>query len=156
MIERLDLEDHKTTKKILELQKSAYKVEAELIGFYEIPPLKDTVESLKACGEIFYGYYIQDILAGMVSYKIVENVLDIHRVAVDPLYFRRGIANKLIHFIEDLERNVDRAVVCTGKKNLPAIHLYKENGYQKKREFEIAEGIYMIELEKNATPIEFP
>ncbi len=103
MIKKLDLKDLETAKHILELQTASYRVEAEIIHFYEIPPLKDTIESLKEWDEIFYGYYINDVLAGIISYKIIENVLDIHRVAIHPNFFRRGIAGKLVSFVEGLK-----------------------------------------------------
>jgi len=113
MIRKLDLEDTETLRQILELQLASYKVEAEMIGFYDIPPLKDTMDSLKECGEIFYGYYAGNVLAGIISYKVDENVLDIHRVAIHPNFFRMGIADKLVRFIESIEKNIMEITVCT-------------------------------------------
>lgn len=148
MIKKLNLEDMKTTTNVLELQIASYKIEAELIGFYEIPPLKDTLASLNECDEIFYGYFINDILAGIISYKVIENILDIHRVAVHPCFFKRGIAGKLVSFIEKVEDNINKFVVCTGKENIPAVNLYLKNGYQKTQDIEISKGIYLTEFEK--------
>jgi len=148
MIEKLELEDIEVTKRILELQIASYTIEAKIIGFYDIPPLKDTIDSLQACDEIFYGYSTNGSLAGVISYKIIENVLDIHRVAIHPSFFRMGIAGKLINFIQELEYNVNRVVVCTGKENLPAVNLYLKNGYKKKKDIEISKGIYISEFEK--------
>ncbi|HAG42334.1 MAG TPA: GNAT family N-acetyltransferase, partial [Clostridium sp.] len=70
MIKQLDLKDKKVLEKVLDVQISSYKIEAEIIGFDEIPPLKDTINTLKQCNETFYGYFIDDILAGIISYKI--------------------------------------------------------------------------------------
>jgi len=148
MIEKLNLKDIETTKSILELQIASYKIEADMIGFYEIPPLKDTIVSLKECEEIFYGYYRNNVLIGIISFKIIESVLDIHRVAIHPLYFRMGIAGKLINFIEGLESHIKKVIVCTGKDNLPAVNLYLKNGYKKKNDFEISKGIFMTKFEK--------
>ena len=148
MIEKLNLKDLETAKSVLDLQIASYKIEAELIGFYEIPPLKDTIDSLKVCDEIFYGYRINGILAGIISYKIIENILDIHRVAIHPLFFRMGIAGKLLNFIEGLESNINKIVVSTGKENLPAVNLYLKNDYKKKNDIEISKDIYITEFEK--------
>jgi ribosomal protein S18 acetylase RimI-like enzyme len=148
MIKKLNLKDKETAKRVMELQIASYKIEAGIIGFYEIPPLKDTIDSLKVCDEIFYGYLIDDVLAGIISYKITENVLDIHRVAIHPLFFRMGIAGKLVRFIEELGSNINKVVVCTGKENLPAVNLYVKNGYKKKKDIEISKGIYITEFEK--------
>lgn len=148
MLKKLDLKDIETVSHILELQITAYKIEAEIMDFYDILPLKDTVESLQVCDETFYGYRINGSLAGMISYKIIEDTLDIHRVAVHPSFFRMGIANKMIHFIEGLECNIEKMVVCTGKKNQPAVNLYLKNGYKKKRDIEVGRGVYITEFEK--------
>ncbi len=148
MIERLNLKDIETAKRVIKLQMASYKIEAEIIGFYEIPPLKDTIDSLIACEEIFYGYNINDDLAGVISYKIIENILDIHRVAIHPMFFRRGIAVELVNFIEKLGSNINIVAVCTGKENLPAVNLYLKNGYKKKKDIEISKDIYLTEFEK--------
>ncbi len=148
MIKKLNLKETETAKNVLELQIASYKVEAEIIGFYEIPPLKDTINSLKECDEIFYGYHIKDTLAGIISYKIIDNVLDIHRVAVHPQFFKMGIAGKLINFVEGLESNINKVVVCTAKKNLPAINLYFKNGYKDINDIEISKNIYLTGFEK--------
>ncbi|AFS78456.1 acetyltransferase, GNAT family [Gottschalkia acidurici 9a] len=148
MIKKLSLKDMQTVKKILELQKISYEVEAEIIEFYEIPPLKDTIASLSKCNENFYGYFINNILAGIISYKTTENILDIHRVAVHPHFFRMGIAGKLLDFVEGFEKDLNKAVVCTGKKNLPAINLYLKNKYQKIQDIKISENIYLTKFEK--------
>ena len=148
MIKKLNIKDTEVAKCVLELQLVSYKIEADIIGFQEIPPLKDTIDSLKRCGEIFYGYYMNDVLAGIISYKIIETVLDIHRVAVHPLFFRKGIASKLIDFIEELGINIIKVIVCTGKDNLPAVTFYLSKGYKSIKDFEISKGIYITEFEK--------
>lgn len=148
MIKRLDLTNMKIASSVLQLQMASYKIEAELINFYEIPPLKDTLDSLTECNEIFYGYFINDVLAGIISYKVIKNILDIHRVAIHPNFFKRGIAGKLISFIEKIENTINKVVVCTGKENLPAVNLYLKNGYHKTQDIKISKGIYLTEFEK--------
>lgn len=149
MIKKLNLNNTETVKNILELQKASYRIEAKLIGFYDIPPLKDSIESLKECGEIFYGYYVEDVLAGVISYKRIDDVLDIHRLAIKPRFFHMGIAGKLISFVEELENSISKAVVCTGKENAPAVSFYLKNGYKKTKDIEISKGIYLTQFEKS-------
>jgi ribosomal protein S18 acetylase RimI-like enzyme len=148
MIKKLDLKNTETAMKVLDLQQNSYKIEAELIGFFDIPPLKDTIDSLMECNEIFFGYFEEEVLFGIISYKVIENTLDIHRVAVHPQFFRRGIAAKMLDFVEKLETDVKKVVVCTGKVNLPAISLYLKNGYRKTKDIEIGENVYITEFEK--------
>lgn len=148
MFKKLNLNNTETVKNILELQKASYRIEAKLIGFYDIPPLRDTIESLKKSDEIFYGYYVESVLAGVISYKRIDDVLDIHRLAIKPIFFHMGIASKLISFIEELENSKSKAVVSTGKDNIPAVNLYLKNGYKKVKDIEISEGIYLTQFEK--------
>lgn len=148
MIKQLDVKDIKTAEKIVELQRRSYALEAELIGFYDIPPLKDTVEALNKCDENFYGYYEGDILAGLISYKRENGLLDIYRVAVHPGHFRKGIAAKLVGHIAGLNKGVNKIVVSTGLKNQPAVNLYLKLGFRKVREFEVAEGVYIACFER--------
>lgn len=59
-----------------------------------------------------------------------------------------SISDKLINFIEGIENNINKIIVCTGKRNLPAINLYLKNGYNKKSDIEIGSGIYITEFEE--------
>lgn len=71
MIKQLDLKDEKVLEKVLDIQMASYKIEAEIIGFDEIPPLKDTINTLKQCNETFYGYFIDKL--GNKSSEDVRN-----------------------------------------------------------------------------------
>lgn len=149
MISKLKIKDYKTAKSVLDLQLASYPIEAKLINFYDIPPLKDTVEKIANCNETFIGYYIDQTLAGILSYRIIDQAVDIHRVCVHPHYFRRGIGEKLITYVEAQNGHVNKIIVSTGKANLPAIKLYEKNGFIKMRDIEVAENFYITELEKN-------
>ncbi|HEU4965088.1 MAG TPA: GNAT family N-acetyltransferase, partial [Bacilli bacterium] len=63
-IRPLDLTDKKEAMQLLAVQIPAYRVEADLIGFDGIPPLHDTLETLQACGESFYGAFLDGELVG--------------------------------------------------------------------------------------------
>lgn len=148
MIKKLDLTDEETARLVLDLEIISYAIEAKMIDYYDIPPLKDTIDSLKVCDEIFYGYYLDNLLVGIISYKIIKDVLDIHRVAINPQFFRRGFAHKLITFVEELNSKISIFTVCTGKDNLPAVNLYLKNDYKKKRDIEVSDEMYITEFEK--------
>ncbi|NRD78500.1 hypothetical protein HPT25_14130 [Bacillus sp. BRMEA1] len=80
MIKRIDITNPKLAMEVLNVQIPSYKVEAALIDSDEIPPLKDTVDTLQQCGENFFGYYINEKLSGVISIKIENGVMDIHRL----------------------------------------------------------------------------
>ena len=148
MIKKLNLENIEVIKEILDLQLASYRVEADIIGFDGIPPLKDTVCTLKESKEEFYGYFIEEVLAGIISYKIKNSILDIHRVAVHPSFFRRSIAEQLISFVEENNKNIAKIIVGTGRENKPAVSLYLKKGYHKTEDMEVEKDFYITSFEK--------
>lgn len=117
-------------EEVLRLQKQAYKVEAAYIGTFDIPPLKETLNELLNSGEKFIGYFVEDTVAGVLSYKFKKGVIDIHRVMVHPSFFRRGIARSLIKHVENKMDSAEFVIVSTGAKNLPAVKMYQRLGFE--------------------------
>lgn len=148
MIRKIDITDPIFAKEVLNIQIPSYKVEAKLIGFDEIPPLKDTVDSLQKCGENFYGYYINDKLSGVISIKIENGVMDVHRLFVHPKHFRKGIAKMLLDFVETNETGFETIIVTTGSHNVPAINFYQKNGFSKTKEIKVAERLSVTLFDK--------
>ena len=128
MIKELDLTNRKVVEEILKVQIPSYMVEAEIIGYSDIPPLKDTVATLQHCGEAFFGYYIKEELCGAISIKIEKGVIDIHRLIVHPNHFRKGIAESLLTYINSKD-DIELIKVATGSKNTPAVNFYRKNGF---------------------------
>ncbi|MDR4947894.1 GNAT family N-acetyltransferase [Neobacillus cucumis] len=148
MIKKIDITNPKFAKEVLDVQIPSYKVEADLIGFDEIPPLKDTVDTLQQCGENFYGCYINEELSGVISIKIENGVMDIHRLFVHPKHFRRGIGKMLLDFIQTHENGFETIIVSTGSKNEPAINFYQKNGFSKTKERKVTEGLLLTFFNK--------
>lgn len=143
MIRTLDITDRETARQVLEVQLSSYRVEAELTGFDGIPPLKDTVERLQACGETFLGFFQDEALAGAASYLLKGKTLDIHRVMVHPRYFRKGVATSLLRHLLTSTPQATVVEVSTGSDNPPARHLYRQLGFAEVGEEEVAPGFWM-------------
>ncbi|AJY73946.1 GNAT family N-acetyltransferase [Paenibacillus beijingensis] len=148
MIAKLWIAKEETARQVLAVQIPAYEVEAELIQFHDLPPLKETIGSLTACGESFYGFFEQGELAGVISYKKEDDTVDIHRLIVHPAYFRRGIAQALLRFVERLEQSAAKFVVATAARNNPAKNLYLKNGFLQVKEQEVAPGLSLSFFEK--------
>lgn len=149
MIEVLNNLDENTANSILEVQIPAYQVEAKIIEFDGIPALKDTIETIKTTKETFIGYKIEKELVGFLSYSKSNDEFQICRLVVHPNYFRRGIAKKIInYFIAQIVKN-SKVIVSTGKKNLPAITLYKSFNFRIVKDIEVAPMIFITYLEKN-------
>ena len=147
MIKIIDISNSKNAEDVLNIQIPSYKVEAEIIGSYEIPPLKDTVYTLQHCGETFYGYYENEELCGVISIQIDDDDVHIHRLIVHPNHFRKGIAQLLLNFIET-KFQIETIKVATGSKNIPAVSFYKKNGFRNIKEVIVNEQLSLTFFEK--------
>jgi ribosomal protein S18 acetylase RimI-like enzyme len=148
IIHGINLENSRLTERLYELQRAAYLVEANLIGFEDIPPLKESFEEFLNCGETFLGYFEREELAGAISYTIDGQELTICRMVVDPKHFRKGIAQKLLKAVEDAYNEISTFKVSTGKDNYPARNLYQKNGFELAEDVEVAPNFYISIFEK--------
>jgi ribosomal protein S18 acetylase RimI-like enzyme len=153
VIRFLDISSPELALKVHKLQKLSYAVEALLIGSFDIPPLLETLEDLQNSGETFYGFFKEDILAGVIAYKADEEILDIYRVMVHPDYFRQGIARAMLEFVEKQfletpETQCPRIIVATGSLNTPAKGLYESLGFKVSSEHEVEAGLKITTFEK--------
>ncbi len=148
----LDLSDPSTTQAVVELQRAAYAVEAELIGYDGIPPLHESAEDLQACHESFLGLYDGHVLLGAVSWqRLPDDTLDICRLVVAPRAHRRGLATLLLDAL-DQAVPARRTVVSTGTADLPARGLYEKRGFVPVDERDIAPGVTITLLERSPPP----
>lgn len=155
MIQQLNLDDEAVVTRLLIIQQTAYRIEADLIGFDDIPPLHDTPETLRATTETFYGFWVDDVLAGAIAVEILtaNDTLDICRMMVHPDYFRRGIATSLLNYAEaiTIESGLSRLIVSTGTLNGPARQLYERHGFLVHDTVSIGEGVTLTQYEKQLT-----
>ncbi|MFD4641957.1 GNAT family N-acetyltransferase [Lentzea sp. NPDC058436] len=139
----LDLSDDAVLHELWTVQRLAYAVEAELIGFDGIPPLHETLEELRATEEVFLGLHDDEGLVGAVSYRLDGSTVDIHRLVVHPRAFRRGIASKLLDALPPGPQ-----IVSTGTKNEPALKLYRKRGFVETGTREVGPGVSLTDLAK--------
>lgn len=59
-IKPLDIRLQEAAEEVWALQHPAYRVEAELIGVADLPPLRDTIQTLQSCGESFLGCWNEE------------------------------------------------------------------------------------------------
>ncbi|WJH37137.1 GNAT family N-acetyltransferase [Paenibacillus sp. CC-CFT747] len=130
MIRLLNLNDNREALQVLALQQASYRVEADIIGFEDIPPLMDSMDSLRRSGESFLGSFEDEELAGMLAYTKAKGQVTICRLGVHPDYFRKGTASRLLLHLEAAEPEISRFVVSTGSLNEPAVRLYKKHGFE--------------------------
>jgi len=143
----LDHRDPATARALLELQRAAYRLEAELIGSGAIPPLHETLAELVAVDEIFLGARIDRALAGAISWKVVDATLDVHRLIVSPASQRNGLGRRLLRSVLDAHAELP-AIVQTGADNHPARALYASEGFAVVDEIEPAPGLRVVRLRR--------
>lgn len=147
MIRKVNHRNEYTAKAIQRIQRPAYLVEAELMGFEGIPQLKESTIEIQNSGETFLGYMEQEVLLGFISYKKENNIVDIHRLVVNPEHFRKGIGRKLLAYLMEEFEGME-FIVSTGKMNKPAKNLYTSFGFVETVDFEVAPGIFCTTLKK--------
>jgi ribosomal protein S18 acetylase RimI-like enzyme len=147
-LERLDITQRDVASAVVELQRRAYRVEAELIGSDRIPSLHETVEELQGSDESFLGAYVDGTLAGAISWRLDAEVLDVHRLVVDPTHFRVGIGTALVRAAVAAEADAIRVIVQTGALNEPAKRLYRREGFVEIDEIEVVPGLWVTRFGK--------
>lgn len=150
MIAALDLSERATAEAVLALQRRSYRVEADLIGYDGIPPLHESLEALQGCGEEFLAWREDGQIAAAISFKRDGDLLDIHRLVVDPAHFRRGLGRALVRAVLALP-GAARWIVSTGEANEPARRLYAAEGFRTVATRTFADGLRVVQLARDAS-----
>lgn len=150
MITKLDHTQIAQAKGIHTVFQKSYKIEAQLIGVENFPPLSRSIEDIASSKSEFYGFIDQQTLAAVIEIQISEQHLDIHSLTVDPQFFRKGIAGKLINYVLN-ECDIKQATVETALVNAPAIKLYNKYGFAVFKQWTPSHGIEKVALRVDCT-----
>jgi ribosomal protein S18 acetylase RimI-like enzyme len=131
---------------VLDVQHAAYAIEAQLIGYPQLPPAHETLVALQGSGEELWLCEEDGELVGAVGLESVsDEELLIARLFVAPSAFRRGVGTALVQHA--LERAGGRRVrVGTAARNAPALALYERLGFRQVSESEPAPGVAYVTL----------
>ena len=150
MINRLDNSNEEVANQIFSVFQNSYKVEAQLIGVLDFPPLSRSAKDIENSKTLFYGFCENEYIAAIIEVAIKDKHLEINSLTVDPKYFRKGIADKLISYVLD-EFVFTEAFVETAVVNEPAINLYKKHGFVEFKQWTPSHGIKKLAMSvKNA------
>lgn len=145
MIHPLENANDEVASDIFSVFQHAYKVESQLIGAVDFPPLSRNTKDITSSKTLFYGFHYDDYLAAVIEISINEKRLEIDSLTVDPKYFRKGIAGRLIQYVLDIFE-YSEAVVETAVMNEPAIILYKKHGFVEYKRWIPSHGIPKIAM----------
>lgn len=115
---------------ILDVQRSAYVLEAKLLGVSRFPPLELTVNDIQQSEAVFLGAKVNEQLVGVIGHEPCSEPgqRNIISLVVLPEWHRRGIAKELLTIV--LNECTELAItVSTGAKNSPALALYSKFGF---------------------------
>jgi ribosomal protein S18 acetylase RimI-like enzyme len=130
---------------VLKVQRAAYAIEAQLIGFAGLPPAHETLAQLQGSGEELWLCEEDGALLGAVGLEHSPEELLIARLFVAPSALRRGVGTALVR--RAIEEAAGRPVrVGTAALNAPALALYEGLGFQRIAESEPAPGVPYVEL----------
>jgi ribosomal protein S18 acetylase RimI-like enzyme len=130
---------------VLAVQHAAYAIEAELIGYPELPPAHETLEALRATSEEVWLCEEGGEVVGAVGLECSQDEVLIARLFVAPAAFRRGVGSALVrHALA--QAGGRRVRVGTGARNAPALALYARYGFRRVDEREPAPSVGYVEL----------
>ena len=146
MIRSLNQKKSATAEQILNLSLQAYRIESDLIGGFDIPPLHETLDEIQTSKSRFYGCYREALLAGVIELD-GEAEVTINRLVVNPQFFKQGVATELLDYAK---RTAGRLSVSTASGNLPAVNLYLKSGFYLVSTRDVPPGLTLSTFEYKA------
>jgi len=136
---------------ILALQKLAYASEARIYGDWMLPPLTQTLESLRAefAESVVLKALTDGVIIGSVRARRVENVWQIGRLIVHPDFQGQGLGTRLLRRIERESGETRKLELFTGHLSRGNIRLYERLGYVRSREAVLSPALTLVFMEKN-------
>ena len=146
MIREFDHTINKNAYQIWCIFQSSYAIEAKILKAINFPPLNRTVSQFLISKTKFYAFYDRKIISGIIEIDHNNTLTHIQSLVVNPKYFRRGVATKLVAFVLSI---YDSKIITveTGLKNIPAIKLYKSFNFKEKNQWNTDHGVRKISFE---------
>lgn len=140
---------------VLDLQRLAYRSEADLYDNPAIPPLTQTLDELRA--EYATHAVLKAVLksvsgdgriVGSVRARMDGDDCLVGRLVVHPDFQGRGIGGRLLAAVEPWFPEAARYVLFTGHRSLSNLRFYERRGYARFAETPAGPGLVLIHLEK--------
>jgi ribosomal protein S18 acetylase RimI-like enzyme len=138
---------------ILALQKVAYASEARRYEDWTIPPLVETLDSVRRhiAEHVVLKAIVDGRLAGSIRGVVTAAVCEVCRLSVDPALQRRGIGSALIDAVEQRFPAIEAFELFTGNRSVENLRLYARHGYRVTRTKVLSPDVSLVFLRKPAT-----
>jgi ribosomal protein S18 acetylase RimI-like enzyme len=139
-------------EQILALQMLAYESEARLYEDWTIPPMTQTLESLRAelQNDTVLKAMDNQTIIGSVRANVSDNICQIGRLMVHPTHQGRGIGTTLMQAIEARFPAVSGFELFTGSRSEGNIRLYNRLGYAVTGARRVSDRVTLVVLNKSA------
>ncbi len=117
---------------LMTVQRAAYLSEARLHESFELPPLSETADEIRAAiaTDVVLKALAGTRIVGSVRGRVADGTGYIGRLAVAPDVQGQGIGTRLLKAIE-AELDAPRYELFTGPRSEPNIRLYERLGYRR-------------------------
>lgn len=146
----LNHKDDNVAAAIYAVFQESYRVESELLGVTDFPPLRRSSGDIKLVDTIFLAREDPDGLIGIIEVSQDKALLQISSLAVVPRLFRKGVGVSLVNYALSA-LPWEKAEVQTAARNIPAICLYQNAGFSERKRWMSKEGIEIVSLDRCRT-----
>ncbi|PAW77752.1 MAG: hypothetical protein B9S32_10650 [Verrucomicrobia bacterium Tous-C9LFEB] len=139
---------------LLEIQHAAFRAEADQYGDCSIPPLRQTVDDLRA--DLATKTFLKATdetgqLLGSIRAFEKDGICHLEKLSVDPAHQRQGCGAQLLLAVESQFPHAIRFELFTGHRSEGNIRLYQKLGYRTVRAEEISCRLTLVHMEKRRT-----
>ncbi|MDD2706881.1 MAG: GNAT family N-acetyltransferase [Verrucomicrobiae bacterium] len=138
-------------ERILEIQRAAYRSEAVLYDDFTIPPLRQTLDELRAefRDKVILKAVVDQKLLGSVRVVLSGDVCLLGRLIVDPTAQGQGIGSVLLSAGETVFPDARSIELFTGSKSVQNINFYGKRGYVRIREEVVSPKLTLVYMRKS-------
>jgi ribosomal protein S18 acetylase RimI-like enzyme len=145
-ISQLNHHNQQLACQIWQLFQSAYKIEAQILGLQNFPPLNRSVRQIREAPTSFFGGWQESALVAAAEVESVSvSHFHINGFGVSPDHFRKGYGSQLLTGLLDA-LVWKKITVSTAVANTPALHLYQKYGFLPQEKWTTPDNFQMITL----------
>lgn len=135
---------------ILQLQRDAFREEAEHVGDMNIKPMSQTLEELEEEFErsVFLKYVQGGEIVGSVRARMDGDTCLISRLVVRPDHWRQGIGRRLVSEVERMFADARRFELFTREDHKVTRPFYRSLGYEPFRTDRYSDTLSFVYLSK--------